>query len=695
MKQLTLLFLLIFSLNKTKAQDNFEWQHPLPSGHYYSDVQLINNNSIVAVGLRGTFVRSDNGGTNWTHHYTQTLADLRGVFFVNSDTGYVCGETNSGPAPHLMKTTDGGQTWDSIYISSSEDLYDVTFINQDTGWVVGNSGTIYCTHDGGSTWISQSIVTFNAFYSIYMLNSTTGFIGGYNGSIYKTTDGGNNWTPVSTGITKTILDFSFINDSTGWLSTSGETIRKTIDGGLTWTLQYNTGNATDITGIHMLDSSNGFACSQSYIYRTSNGGTTWNDDNNFFHQPVALDMNASGKAVMVGLYGCIQTSVNSGLTWTSNAGQSNFYNYQEIFFSDKTHGWCVGEGGRILRTINGTTWSTLSSSGPDYLDVHFVDNTTGYVVGEFGTVKKTIDGGLNWTNVNIPTSTTLYSVFFITPQTGWAGGLNSTLYRTINGGISWTQQTLPTSTFNVDDIYFVDLAVGYIAGWQNKFYKTTNSGGTWTQMSTVPSINNGMKVQFLNADTGFISSSFGYFTKTTDGGNTWTNTFQFTFSPVYGMHFYDINNGFCGGGTVNWDSKMFRTSDGGTTWQNTHLPFAYDINGLYMTDTNSVYVCGDYGSIIHYGDSVSPVISNIETVTDEAAVITVSPNPASEQIYITCNQLITEMQIKDITGRTCISGNYHSSELIVNTSGLNESVYIVCLKLSSGNMHTQKIVLRR
>jgi hypothetical protein len=92
-------------------------------------------------------------------------------------------------------------------------------------------------------------------------------------------------------------------------------------------------------------------------------------------------------------------------------------------------------------------------------------------------------------------------------------------------------------------------------------------------------------------------------------------------------------NGFAGGGQVNYNCKLYRTRDGGDTWENTDLPFGYAINGVWMTDTNRVYICGDYGSILLYGDTI-----NINTgITDHHAYdnrLVCYPNPASEFLQI-------------------------------------------------------------
>ena len=79
MKYLIYFLSFIFLTYSLNAQNTYEWQFPVPAGHHYSDVQIIGNNIAIAVGVEGTFVRSDDGGSTWTYHYAQTQANLTAV----------------------------------------------------------------------------------------------------------------------------------------------------------------------------------------------------------------------------------------------------------------------------------------------------------------------------------------------------------------------------------------------------------------------------------------------------------------------------------------------------------------------------------------------------------------------------------------------------------------------------------------
>ncbi|MBK9026118.1 MAG: hypothetical protein IPL69_19780 [Saprospiraceae bacterium] len=88
-----------------------------------------------------------------------------------------------------------------------------------------------------------------------------------------------------------------------------------------------------------------------------------------------------------------------------------------------------------------------------------------------------------------------------------------------------------------------------------------------------------------------------------------------------------------GGGTVNYNCKLFRTRDGGNTWENTDLPFGYSINGLWMTDTNRVYICGEWGSILLYGDTSNLSVGIPEHDQYDNKIV-VYPNPASKILQL-------------------------------------------------------------
>ena len=48
------------------------------------------------------------------------------------------------------------QAWVSLNSGTTKTLRSVYFVNTDTGWVVGDSGTILKTTDGGLNWQSQN-----------------------------------------------------------------------------------------------------------------------------------------------------------------------------------------------------------------------------------------------------------------------------------------------------------------------------------------------------------------------------------------------------------------------------------------------------------------------------------------------------------------------------------------------------------
>ena len=80
---------------------------------------------------------------NWVNQQSGTGENLRGVYFIDQDTGW-----NVGFNGTILHTTDGGSTWNSQQSGTGEDLYGVYFIDQDTAWIVGDNGTILHTTDG-------------------------------------------------------------------------------------------------------------------------------------------------------------------------------------------------------------------------------------------------------------------------------------------------------------------------------------------------------------------------------------------------------------------------------------------------------------------------------------------------------------------------------------------------------------------
>jgi photosystem II stability/assembly factor-like uncharacterized protein len=79
-------------------------------------------------------------------------------------------------------------------LTSGTTLYGVWFVNSNTGFISGGASSfrvIKKTTDGGNTWVNSYFEIDPAtFYSIQFINETTGYVYGYESEVYRTTNAG-------------------------------------------------------------------------------------------------------------------------------------------------------------------------------------------------------------------------------------------------------------------------------------------------------------------------------------------------------------------------------------------------------------------------------------------------------------------------------------------------------------------------
>ena len=121
---------------------------------------------------------------------------------------------------------------------------------------------------------------------------------------------------------------------------------------------------------------------------------------------------------------------------------------EAIWFTDKKHGWAVGETGTIVVTANGgETWNVQESGTRRGLfGLHFLSEKEGWAVGEDGLILKTNDGGENWLVQISNVTSHLLGVYAVTQKRVWIVGLNGFILSTTDGGNIWKRDLSSTST---------------------------------------------------------------------------------------------------------------------------------------------------------------------------------------------------------------------------------------------------------
>ena len=236
-------------------------------------------------------------------------------------------------------------------------------------------------------------------------------------------------------------------------------------------------------------------------------------------------------------------------------------------------------------------------------------------VGERGHVLISRDQGANWTQVEVPTRSTLTGVFLHDEQLGWVVGHDAVILRTRDGGESWDRLFwAPEQERPLFDVWFRDADNGFAIGAYGFFLETTDGGDTWTERVIVDpdeleeeydpyAFTSAADVhlnQVANAGGGrlYVAAEAGLAFRSDDSGQTWE-----TLEPPYqGSFFASLP---LGGDSVLFfglRGNLFRSDDAGATWRSIDTgTVALLTDGVQLAD-GTVVITGLAGTLLISSD---------------------------------------------------------------------------------------------
>ena len=235
---------------------------------------------LVAVGIRGLIITSDDEGTHWTQRLAPVSSDLLAVHFPTPQRGWAVGHDGV-----VLHSKDGGLTWvkqldgrqaalqliahfqkmadagDETgkrllaemklnYESGPEQaLLDVWFEDEQHGFVCGSFGTLLFTADGGKSW--QSWIEKIDYETLLHLNAIRGigneiFMASEKGIVFRLDRSKQRFAAVETGYTGSFFSLAGRGDTIVAAGLRGSAYRST-DAGKNWS-RIDTGLAASVTG---------------------------------------------------------------------------------------------------------------------------------------------------------------------------------------------------------------------------------------------------------------------------------------------------------------------------------------------------------------------------------------------------------------------------------------------------------------
>ncbi len=193
----------------------------VPPVSFLKCIRWISDKKVIAVGADGKILRSNDTGLSWNVSNTFMNDTMYDIHVLDSLSIYITYGRGK-----ILKSFDGGNSWDTT--SNTNSIYPLSgvyFLNKDTGFVCG-ANEIYRTYNAGISWSlkNDSVDLFStSFNDIYFTSKDTGYVAGTFGKMYRTINGGEWWVPIyppPSGNNASINEIQFLNNDTGYFAGS-------------------------------------------------------------------------------------------------------------------------------------------------------------------------------------------------------------------------------------------------------------------------------------------------------------------------------------------------------------------------------------------------------------------------------------------------------------------------------------------
>ena len=256
------------------------------------------------------------------------------------------------------------------------------------------------------------------------------------------------------------------------------------------------------------------ADTNSVVLMSINGGLSWTS--NFFplrETRSITALNSTNYFAVGGTSGTNPTGYTFSTTGGSQAVSSGLLqSVDAVSGTYYTAGATTnGANGTILKSTNGTTWTTQVSSGPKLNGISASDSSVAYAVGDNGTVQKTTNGGTNWSSQTTDSNYVLYGVNTVNATTAYAVGKNGNhgvILKTTDGTNWLTVQTVLDAPLNAISVVEAAPNVAFAVGdtiddgitVSTPILQTTD-GSTWRDMGFATNNKGGLSSVYAVSST--------------------------------------------------------------------------------------------------------------------------------------------------------------------------------------------------
>lgn len=302
-------------------------------------------NRLVAVGIRGLIIISDDAGKTWTQASVPVGVELVAVQFVNAQEGWAAGHGGV-----VLHSSDGGKTWAKQYdgrmaarqltdhFKPAADAGDATarkflegvalnyqngpeqallglwFEDRNNGFVCGSFGTLLATHDGGKTWESwlEKVDGGDGFLHYNAIRGIGGeiYLASERGTVFRLDRQAQRFVATTTGYSGSFFGLAGRDNTVIAYGLRG-TAYRTIDAGKSWQ-KLDTGVSTALDGGTVLDDGRILLVTQDgQILASADGGLSFTPiaaPRRFLFTDIA--QNSTLSAVVVGLSGLQLVNLN-------------------------------------------------------------------------------------------------------------------------------------------------------------------------------------------------------------------------------------------------------------------------------------------------------------------------------------------------------------------------------------------------